>query len=145
MDIPSPKPAQGIRYAYLWAGEHEVGRDEGVKHRPAAIVMTLMTPANAVRVAVVPITHSQPVPTTDALDIPANIKRHLGLDDERSWIVLTELKVFTWPGPDMHPVPNSTPQSPLYGLLPSGFFRIVRDRLAANIRAGALRQVPRTD
>jgi hypothetical protein len=145
MDIPAPKPAQVIRYGYLWAGEHDVGRGEGSKYRPVAIVMTLAAPASSLRVAVVPVTHMPPTSATDALEIPANIKRHLGLDDEPSWIVLTELNVFNWPGPDLRPVPGSSPESPLYGILPSGFFRIVRDRLAANIRAGLLRQIPRIE
>jgi hypothetical protein len=43
VDIPAPKPAQVIRYSYLWADEHEAGRDEGIKDRPVAIVLALQT------------------------------------------------------------------------------------------------------
>jgi hypothetical protein len=43
-------------------------------------------------VTVVPITHS-PHRNSDALiEIPAAIKRHLGLDDQPSWIVLDDLR-----------------------------------------------------
>ncbi|NOU05887.1 MAG: hypothetical protein HOO99_06855 [Hyphomicrobiaceae bacterium] len=145
MDITSPKPAQVIRYAYLWADEHDAGREEGVKDRPAAIVMTLQSSGQDLRVAVVPITHSPPAPNTDAIEIPAHIKRHLGLDDEPSWVILTELNVFNWPGPDLRPASSDYNASPIYGTLPAGFFRIIRDRLVANIRAGQIRQVPRTE
>ncbi len=109
MDIPAPKPSQVIRYAYLWADEHDAGRDEGTNHP---------------RVAVVPITHSPPPPRAiDALEIPANIKRHLGLDDARSWVVLTELNMFTWPGPDLRPTGDRDSSTVAFGYLPAGFFR----------------------
>jgi mRNA-degrading endonuclease toxin of MazEF toxin-antitoxin module len=67
MDIPSPKPAQVIRYAYLWADEYGRGVDEGRKDRPAVIVMTVQTAENDLRVVVVPITHTAPSVASDAL------------------------------------------------------------------------------
>jgi mRNA-degrading endonuclease toxin of MazEF toxin-antitoxin module len=144
VDIPAPKPAHVIRYAYLWADEHAAGHDEGRKDRPAAIVMTLQPTSNQLGIVVVPITHTPPSSVSTALEIPPDIKRHLGLDDGRSWVVVDELNVFNWPGPDLRTVsPNS--DTPLYGMLPSGFFRRVRDALVANIRAGKTRQVPRTE
>lgn len=145
MDIPIPKPAQIIRYAYLWADEHDAGREEGLKDRPVALVLTMQAGSNLLRVAVVPITHTPPTADTDAIEIPANIKHHLHLDDQRSWIVLNEMNVFVWPGPDLRPINTPGTDTPLFGYLPAGFFRTVRDRVAANIRAGRLRQVPRTE
>lgn len=144
MDIPTPKPAQVVRYAYLWADEHAAGREEGTKERPVAIILTMLTDSNLLRVAVVPVTHTPPSADTDAIEIPTSIKHHLGLDDDRSWIVLNEMNVFLWPGPDLRPT-NNDDNTVLFGYLPSGFFRTVRDRVAANIRAGRLRQVPRTE
>ncbi|MEQ1712739.1 MAG: hypothetical protein ABL908_15245 [Hyphomicrobium sp.] len=144
MDIPTPKPAQVIRYAYLWADEHAAGREEGTKDRPAAIVLTMQADSNVLKVAVIPVTHTPPSVGTDAIEIPMTIKRHLRLDDHRSWIVLDEMNVFLWPGPDLRPT-NNDEATVLFGYLPSGFFRTLRDRVAANIRAGRLRQVPRTD
>jgi hypothetical protein len=38
------------------------------------------------------------------MEIPPAVKRHLGLDDQPSWIVLDEFNVFTWPGYDLRPV-----------------------------------------
>lgn len=145
MDIPLPKPSQVIRYAYLWADEHAAGHEEGTKDRPAAIVLTLQAAINSLRVAVIPITHAPPRTATDAIEIPPPIKRYLGLDEAPSWIVLDELNVFQWPGPDLRPTEAPGPDTVLYGYLPAGFFRTVRDRVAANIRAGKLRQIPRTE
>lgn len=52
-------------------------------------------------VTVVPITHSPHRNPDAAIEIPSAIKRHLGLDDQPSWIVLDDLNVFTWPGYDL--------------------------------------------
>jgi hypothetical protein len=145
VDIPSPKPAQVIRYSYLWADEHATGRVEARKDRPDAIVMTLMDSPDQLRVVVVPITHSPPAANDTALEIPPMIKRHLGLDDDPSWVVVDEMNVFNWPGPDLRAVIAASGASPVYGMLPSGFFRRVRDALVANIRAGKARQIPRTE
>jgi hypothetical protein len=145
VDIPAPKPAQVIRYAYLWADEHDAGHEEGTKDRPVAIVLTMHADSNLLRVAVIPVTHSPPTTGTDAIEIPAIIKQHLHLDDNRSWIVLNEMNVFVWPGPDLRPADIQGTDTALFGYLPAGFFRTVRDRVAANIRAGRLRQVPRTE
>lgn len=144
MEIPAPKPAQVIRYAYLWADEHAAGHEEGTKDRPVAIVLTMQAGSNMLKVAVIPVTHAPPRNTSDALEIPTSIKRHLKLDDERSWVVLDEMNVFLWPGPDLRPASHDD-DTILFGYLPSGFYRTIRDRVAANIRAGRLRQIPRTE
>jgi len=41
-------------------------------------------------VTVLPVTHSAPAAVGDAVEIPAAIKRHLGLDQERSWMGPTQ-------------------------------------------------------
>ena len=74
---------------------------------------------------VAPITHSQPERAADAIEIPANVKKQLGLDPERSWIVLTETNRFIWPGPDVRPAPGG--ESPFYDALPDWLFLRVRD------------------
>jgi len=142
MDAPQPKPAQVIRYAYLWASEHSAGREEGLKDRPAAIVLTVLDDTGSTRILAAPITHTPPTSDDDAIELPAVIKRHLGLDDGRSWIVLTEINVFAWPGPDLRDTGSGTC---LYGYLPAGFFRQITKRIAANAQARRLRQVPRTE
>ena len=85
MPIPTPEPGLVISYAYLWHHEHEAGREEGRKDRPSVIVLAVERSANDMTVVVVlPITHAAPADPTAAVEIPAAVKRHLGLDDERS-------------------------------------------------------------
>jgi mRNA-degrading endonuclease toxin of MazEF toxin-antitoxin module len=145
VDIPTPVPGMVISYAYLWADEHEAGREEGVKDRPVAIVVNKINPDGQPVVVVLPVTHSPPRNPADAIEIPPDTKRRLGLDDDRSWIVLTETNVFAWPGPDVRAVPHRAVPTISYGLLPASFFNAVRTRLLARHTTGAIRQVPRTE
>jgi hypothetical protein len=43
---------------------------------------------------VLPITHSAPPDPADAIEIPAETKNRLGLDTDRSWVVITEANQF---------------------------------------------------
>jgi len=116
-----------IRYAYLWRSEHERGIEEGVKDRPCAVLLAVTNDAGDQQVIVLPITHTPPSGPTVALEIPASTKRRLKLDDERSWIVLTEANRFTWPGPDLRPMKAGELTTVLYGELPADLFRKVRE------------------
>jgi hypothetical protein len=117
-----------IRYAYLWHSEAAAGQEEGLKDRPCAIVVASKIEAGRHRVHVLPVTHSPPSSQKFAMEIPAAVKQRLGLDDNLSWIVLTEANVFVWPGPDLRVKPGYGPESIAYGFLPPGFFEMVRDR-----------------
>ena len=98
MPIPNPEPGLVISYAYLWHHEHEAGWEEGRKDRPSVIVLAIEREADgATIVTVLPITHSPPADENSAVEIPLPVKRHLGLDDERSWIVVAEGNEFCGP------------------------------------------------
>lgn len=71
----------------------------------------------------------------------ATVKRDLRLDRERSWIVLTELNRFNWPGPDIRPVGDNG--DPYYGAVPDWLFVKVRDAIGARVRGGKLRMTKR--
>jgi hypothetical protein len=137
-----------FRYAYLWEWQHRQGREEGDKDRPClvlAIVMTTEEVAPIVRV--LPITHTPPTDPAAAIEIPATVKARLGLDHERSFIVLTESNRFTWPGPDLRPVDRNDGYC---GPLPPNLFAEVKRRFVAiargEIKAGAPhRSVPRSE
>jgi hypothetical protein len=129
MTWPLPEPGMVIRYAYLWKEDAIAGRDESRKDRPCAIVLVTRLDNGDRKVLVVPITHSPPRNSGDAIEIPWQIKQRLGLDSERSWVALTELNEFIWPGPDIRPVGKTG--SPVYGFLPNVFFRHMVMRLAA--------------
>ena len=68
-------------------------------------------------------------------EIPQPTKQRLGLDSERSWVVLSEANDFIWPGPDLRPAVNGDPASVAYGMLPPGFMAVLRERLAQRRRA----------
>jgi hypothetical protein len=142
--LPEPVPGLIIRYSYLWYREHLEGRDEGQKDRPCAIVAAIRTDeTGATRVLVLPITHSPPDHASLAVEIPVTVKTRLGLDDARSWVVLSEWNEFTWPGPDLRRLPGATDASVAYGMIPPGLFATIRDRFLAIARSG--RRVPRTE
>lgn len=142
----APVPGLVIRYSYLWYGEHLQGREEGQKDRPCAIVASIRANASgATSVLVLPITHSPPDNASLAIEIPAPAKRRLGLDDERSWVVLSEWNEFTWPGSDLRPVARGENSSVAYGVLPPALFGTIRDRFMAIVTARGARRVQRTE
>lgn len=143
MSWPDPKPGLVIRYSHLWSREARAGREEGVKDRPCAVVLAHREEDGRTRVYVLAITHAQP--SDEAVEIPGPVKAHLGLDAERSWIVLSEANRFIWPGPDLRLLPGRGPESVAYGYLPPRLFRLVRDRFVALARARRAALVARTD
>jgi hypothetical protein len=144
--VSFPKPEAGlvVRYSYLWLSEHEQGRDEGIKDRPCAIILALTAEDGDQRVVVLAITHSAPRDAIEAIEIPSAIKKRLGLDNEQSWIILSESNEFTWPGPDLRRVGDRDNNSVAYGFLPPKFFDEVRRRFVDLVRARRTKGVPRT-
>ena len=57
------------------------------------------------------------------------LKAHLGLDDQPSWIILTETNDFLWPGPDIRPIPGIAPPLYHFGLLAPRFNAHLRERV----------------
>lgn len=126
-----------ISYAYLWRHEHDQGRDSGAKARPAVIVVTAKDTEGDTIVIVAPITHSAPNRPEDAIEIPPATKARLGLDSERSWVVVSEVNRFVWPGPDLAPVPGS-PRRFDYGFLPPRLFKQITAQIVERARARGL-------
>ena len=144
MSFPEPYPGLVIRYSYLWRREYEAGREEGTKDRPCAIVMSVVNDDDERVVMVLPITHSPPANASDAVEIPTQTKNRLGLDSERSWIVITEANEFIWPGPDLRPLPGSDASNIAYGALPPRLFNHVRDTFLARRRQDRV-TIPRSE
>ena len=143
MRIPRPVAGQVIRYSYLWRREILGERDEGGKDRPSTVILAAFVEDGETRVYVLPITHRSPGPETHAIEIPMRVKRHLGLDGDRSWIILDEINDFIWPGHDLRPVPGSAPPRIDYGVLPPRFFDEVRTAFLALARNRRVQRVPR--
>jgi hypothetical protein len=145
VSLPTPQPGLVIRYSYLWAREHDRGREEGVKDRPCAVLLATRTDEGDLRVIVLPITHAPPHDPEYAVEVPASTKRRLGLDDDQSWIVLAEGNAFAWPGPDLRFTPGGGPESIALGFLPAALFSGMRDRFLALHERNKVRFVSRTE
>jgi hypothetical protein len=141
-------PYEGLvfRFGYLWHDEYQRNvLHEGAKHRPTVVVMkyeAMTGLPGRVAVSVCPITHRE---TEGATRIPDAIKRRMGLDDEQSWVVTSEVNRFFWPTPHMAPalVRDGKVIAWHWGLLPDGFFRSLKDDVASRIEEKRLLIVPR--
>ncbi len=132
-----------IRYAYLWADEHNSGREEGSKDRQAVILLAVSA-GKQTEVLALPITHTPPSDPEDALELPPATKARLGPDGERSWVVLSEVNRFAWPGLDLRPV-SVQKDTCLYGFLPEGVFAAIRREFLKLRDQKRIRVVPRTE
>lgn len=129
MPLPRPEPGLVIHYEYLWRHENLRGEESGEKRRPCAIIIGLVSEGGEIETVVAPITHREPTPPSEGIEIPLRVKQHLGLDDRRSWVIVTDLNAFPWPGIDIYPVPNSPPGTFAYGFLPPRLFEKIRVRI----------------
>ena len=117
-----------------------MGREEGVKDRPCVVVLAIERREGQRIVTVAPVTHARPRLSRDAVEFPEATKHRLGLDPARSWIVVTEVNQFVWPGPDLRP---AAPGSWHHGFIPGGLLRIVRARMAEHRRLSLVRRSDR--
>ena len=145
MTLPKPEIGLVVHYSYLWASEHVAGAEEGIKNRPCAIVAATRSVEDEIVATVFPITHTPPSDPRGAVELPAALKRHLGLDDERSWVVITEFNRFVWPGVDLQPRPGVTPRRYEYGVIPGKFMARIIEVFDAARRARRVASVVRTD
>jgi hypothetical protein len=108
------------------------------------VLLAVESEERGIRVTVAPATHSVPDDEDRAVALPAKVGRHPGLDDEPSWIVADEMNRFTWPGPDLRPVPGSRLEIGFaYGTLPENLFEELRRKIVALHRAGRVSLVDR--
>jgi hypothetical protein len=125
--VKKPDPEQGlvIRYDYLWRDEAARGRQEGTKVRPCAIVIARTGEGEEARVWLAPITHTPPSNPKGAVEIPAKVKQHLGLDEQRSWIIADELNGVAWGDPGIVPAKRTQWE---YGFLPPKLTKAIVDK-----------------
>jgi hypothetical protein len=142
MPIPTPEPGLIISYAYLWDHEAQSGQEEGRKDRPCVIALAVERQQDGeTLVTVLPVTHRPPEDAAAAVEIPRVVKQHLGLDDDRSWVVVSEGDQFVWPGYDLRKVRNTDRYD--YGYLPPRFFNQILDAFKAWHRANKVRLTSR--
>ena len=133
--LPEPECGLVISYSYLWRNEHGAGKIEGLKNRPCAIILVVENDDGNKKVTVAPFTHATPQNLSVALEIPPKVKQHLGLDGERSWIILDDFNEFLWPGYDLRPLPG-TARKYDYGFLPPALFKQIATKIIELRRQG---------
>ena len=129
MPLPVPEAGLVICYEFLWSNEAATGETEGVKKRPAVIVIAAKNQSGQTVTVVAPITHLPPHDPTCAVEIPIRVKGYLGLDDERSWVIVDELNEFVWPGLDIYQIPGGRPGQFAYGFIPPALFNQIKDKI----------------
>ena len=142
MALPKPAPGLVISYSYLWHDQSRAGNEAGRKVRPCAIVIATADEDGDLKVYAAPITHSRP-DDPHAVELPRRVKRKLGLDEEASWVVTSELNRFIWPGYDLHPISRDKPDVFAWGFLPVEIFAALKRGIAAHQRDRRLRLTTR--
>ena len=141
MPIPDPQPGLVVRFNYLWSREHDRGLQEARYPRPCAIVLSYHRGSDGeLMVVLAPITHSEPDAFDQAIEIPQAVKRQLGLDPLRSWVMVDEVNETIWPGYDLQPDDKGRYA---YGFIPPALFGRIRDALRQVARERRLKRVPR--
>jgi mRNA-degrading endonuclease toxin of MazEF toxin-antitoxin module len=110
-------------FGYLWRRDAERGAAEG-KDRPCVVIEVrpdLAGGPDRPLVTLLPITTRPPARGQASVEVPQPVKRRLGLDERRSWVILDEANPFVWPGYDVRPAPGRT--SYRHGSLSAGAFR----------------------
>ncbi len=77
--------------------------------------------------------------------LPDIVRSALGLDDAPHWIVVSEANEFSWPGPDVRPIPGRRPTTFVYGTVPPGLLRSVVNAYLENRRRGRAKPVVRSE
>jgi hypothetical protein len=124
MALPTPRPGLVVRYDYVWSHDAGAGLDQG-KERPACLVAASDDSRTPRFVVLLPIMHSPPTGATVGLEIPQRVREALGLDDARSWVIVSEHNVDEWPSPSVSPLPGS-PGVFAYGFIPPGLFAAIK-------------------
>lgn len=124
MPLPEPRPGLVFRYDYLWSHEAAAGSDQG-KERPACLIAAMDSIASPRYVVILPITHTPPDKDSDGVEIPAKVRHAIGLDDEPSWVIVSEHNVDEWPNGGLAHVPGR-PGVFGYGFIPPGLFAQVK-------------------
>ncbi|HEX8512863.1 MAG TPA: hypothetical protein VF688_07130 [Allosphingosinicella sp.] len=107
--------------------------------------MTIEKRQHGTQLLVVPVTTRPPRDGDVAVEMPERVRQHLGLGEERCWIVTDEYTLFTWPGPDIRPIRSGGEIQPRYGSIPAKLFEQVRSKIEAAARAGRLEETKRTE
>ena len=124
MKLPKAEPGLVFRYDYLWSREAKRGQNTS-KDRPACVAVATDAETGPQLVMILPITHSRPAGSTAGVEVPARVRRMLGLDNEPCWVIVTEHNIDDWPNSGIVPLPGRR-ETFVYGILPSGLFNKIQ-------------------
>jgi hypothetical protein len=139
MHIPDEPPIGNlVAYEYLWLSQENT-RNDGAKAYPVALIFAKKIIASVTLAYAVGVSHKSPHASEKAIEVPKKLKRHLGLDEDRSWIYTDQLNEFTWPGPDLKPAEwlsklPSARNSCIIGALPINWFALVKQDVIENLK-----------
>ena len=140
-----PTPGLVIYYDFLWKEESDLGREQGQKDRPCAIIMKSEPQDDgSCNVLVCPITHSPVEEGETGVPIPLAVAQHLGLDDESQFIKTHQLNQISWPDRALPygVVPNKQGEWTC-GEIPQALAKAVFDQVNENATGRLLQSVVR--
>ena len=82
-----------------------------------------------------PDTPTPPGGDTIGIEIPAKVKEAIGLDDVRSWVIVSEHNIDEWPNGGLSPAPGKA-EGVAYGFLPPGLFARIKAGFLETARRG---------
>jgi hypothetical protein len=126
MALPDPQPGLVIRYDYLSTREAAAGRQQG-KDRPACLVAATDSTLKPRFVVLLPITHTAPSGDTVGIEIPAKVRAAIGLDDQPSWVIVSDHNVDEWPNAGLASIPGRAGMFS-YGFVPPGLFKQIKSK-----------------
>lgn len=121
-----------------------MGRDDAVKDRPVVVVIATIVREGLIEVVVAPVTTQPPRSRDESVEIPFAVKSHLGMDDQRCWIITDEVNRFIWPGPDVRPLDQREGRSPYYGKIPGKLLELLRVKIQKQVDLRRFRATKRT-
>ena len=144
MARPDPQRGQVVRYEYLWASEAlQDGLSEGEYPRPCAVVVQIAPKdGGPLQAMLCGITHTEPRPPSEGILVPPDLKRSLGLDDQPSWVITSEVNTVNWSDRRFVKTPSGQWE---YGVFPRELMEEIRDRMMVRIRAGSMDVVNRPE
>ena len=137
-----PETGLVISYRFLWAREHAQGVEHGRKARPTCVVVPLTTRGRDV--VLFPLTTQEPGTERVFIRVPEIERRRLRLRGSGpTWLLLDEGNRDVLPGSyHVEPIAYDPPVH-AYGTFSRAFMRVALQRLAAALRSGGVKLVPR--
>jgi hypothetical protein len=149
MKIPALPPiGHVVAYEYLWASKART-RQDGEKVYPTALILSTRDELGSTFVYALGISHMRPPEGRRALEVPAKLRHHIGLDARPQWIYTDEVNAFVWPGPDLRPAQwisqrRIVGDTCVLGALPEDWFNLVKNHFHESYRLDRMRLTKRT-